>query len=136
MAKKNEYLEKQEVTKFFEEFENGEKKRSDITLELMNAYVGYFHEEQIEEWVTACLSFADISYMKKGEKATRKDVKSVREYFLKQYFYDKSEEGIKKAEEEQKAKKEEEQKEKERIAQMTPEEKFREKMRRYAAKKQ
>lgn len=134
---------KRDVQDFFDEFkkEKSEKTKSDISIELMDAYVAMFQPADIDEWIATCLSFSNVELNDKngnplkddkGNVKERKDIASIREHFLQKYFFDKSEAGIRAAKSRKEAEKERKKADKKAFDNMTPEEKFRYKMQQYA----
>lgn len=141
MATTKHYTKK-EVQEFFEEFKKEKSKytKTDVSIELMDAYVAIFHPTDIERWIDTCLSYPMIELKSKngelmkdddGNPMERKDVARIREFFLQNYFRSKSEKGIKEAKEEARKKKEQKKQEKEALEKMTPEERLRAKMEKY-----
>lgn len=114
-----------------EAIKDGKLNKSKLTIDFMDAFVGFKHKEDIDEWVEKCISIPMEKRNIGGHSVEIKDVKKIREYFLEKYYPEYTEEGIKKAKAEKKAQAEKEKAEKERLSKLTPDEKFRAKMEQY-----
>lgn len=129
---KKENITIEEVEKILDEaFKDGKLNKSKLTVDFMDAFVGFKHKEDIDEWTDKCLAIPMVKRKIGGRYVDTKDAKKIREYFLEKYYPEYTEEGIKKAKAEKKANAEKAKEEKERLSKLTPEEKFRAKMEQY-----
>lgn len=138
MAKAKEFT-RESIAADVEAFKAGKFSKTNMTADWMDNYVAMFATDTMEEYIKFCLSvpMKDSKRVKKvkdengnvsEEKIMIIDTKPIREYFIKTYFPEYTEEAIKAAKEAAKAKKAAEKAEKEKIAALSPEEKFRLKM--------
>lgn len=136
------HFTREQIETDFRKFAEGKLKRSSISIEMMDAYVAICKTDDIEEWIEFCLGVNPITVRSKrtaeaqanssDKVETRKNIQIIREHFLQKYFYDKSEKGLNEAAKRAEAEKRAEREEKERLANLSPEEKFRLKMQKYA----
>lgn len=137
MAKAKEFT-RESIAADVEAFKAGKFSKTNMTADWMDNYVAMFATDTVEEYIKFCLSVPmkdskRVKTVKKGDKIEEEkimiiDTKPIREYFIKTYFPDYTEEAIKAAKEAVKAKKAAEKAEKEKIKSLSPEERFRMKM--------
>lgn len=112
------------------EHEEGFKK-TDMTIDWMDAYVALIHPERIDEWVKCCVDVEPKDTKatdKNGDIIRRIDGKTIRNNFIEMFFPNMTDEAIKARKDAEKARKEAERAEKERVEQLSPEEKLRYKL--------
>ncbi len=103
----NKKFKKKELQEKAEEFIKAEKiNKTILTLDWMDSYVAKLFPEKIEEYAKKCATFETKADGKDSKK--RIDIKSIREYFIQEFFPSLTDEAIaarkaaKKAEEEAK----------------------------------
>lgn len=106
-------------------------KKTDMTIDWMDAYVALIRPEKIDEWVKCCVGVSlkpTKALDKKGNNIERIDGKTIRNNFIEMFFPNMTDKAIKARKEAEKARKEAERAEKERVEKLSPEEKMRYKL--------
>lgn len=98
-----------DIDKFIED---GQFNKTTVSMDWMDAYVAKFQPADIATYVKDCLAIPAITTSNGKE---RKDTKGVREYFMKKYFPDYTDEAVEARKAEAKKKREEELAEKKRL---------------------
>lgn len=134
MAKKKEFTI-ESLTADVEAFKNGHFSKTNMTTDWMDAYVAKFHSDEIEAWITKCLSIPMATREIGGVERKVMDSKAIREYFIATYFPDYTDEAKELAKQKKKSEREQAKAKKEAEKNLTPEEKLRAKMQELAQNK-
>lgn len=106
-------------------------KKTDMTIDWMDAYVALIHPEKIDEWVEYCVKVSlkeTTAIDKKGNNIERVDSKTIRNHFIEMFFPNMTDEAISARKKAEKDKKAAEKAERERVKNLSPEEKLRYKL--------
>lgn len=131
MAKEIKTFSKESLLETVEEFRKDNKvNKSLLTFDWMDNFVAKICPDRIDEYSKACAKIQKVT--KKNETGTVKNIKEVREYFLKTFLPDLTDEAIEERKEQERLAKlkakEEAKKEKERLANLSVEEQIKERL--------